>query len=79
VAQHDATKVDSYNTNNGDRVFRYDVNGVPSVAYIYADRLPQFLSFDTPDEADRVFTLSRLAADKRGNLREVESWERNSA
>jgi hypothetical protein len=75
MAQHDATNIESYRTNDGDRVFRYDVNGIPSVAYIYGDQSPQFLAFDDAAEAARVFTLSRLAADKRGKLREVESFE----
>lgn len=74
MAQHDAGHIESYNTKDGDRVFRYDVNDVPSVAFIYADQSPQFIAFDTQAEADRVFTLARAAADKRGNLREVEEF-----
>lgn len=74
MAQHDAVRIDSYNTKDGDRVFRYDVKGVESVAFIYADQSPQFLAFDTAAEADRVFNLSRASADKRGMLREVEEW-----
>ncbi|MFG3405606.1 hypothetical protein [Streptomyces sp. NPDC048142] len=75
MAHHDATEIESYSTNDGDRVFRYDVNGTHNVAYVYGDQPPQFLAFDTPEEADRVFKLSRAAADKRGSLREVVSYE----
>lgn len=74
MTQYDARGIESYTTYDGDRVFRYDVNGVASVAYIYGDQSPQFLAFDTPGEADRVFQLSRAAADKRQNVREVTSW-----
>ncbi|MFE4367973.1 MULTISPECIES: hypothetical protein [unclassified Streptomyces] len=75
MAQHAAEEIESFRTNDGDRVFRCDVNGAFLVAFIYADQSPQFIACDTPEEAEVMFTAARQQADQRGNLREVESYE----
>ncbi|QPB09816.1 hypothetical protein CPT_Shady_055 [Streptomyces phage Shady] len=74
MAQHEAKRVESYNTTSGDRVYRWDVNGTYGVAFIYADQSPQFIACDTQAEADALFVASQERADKRGELREVEEF-----
>ncbi|MEU6633795.1 hypothetical protein ABZ905_36750 [Streptomyces parvus] len=70
MAQHDAQHIENYTTTEGDRVYRYEVNGVHSVAFIYADQSPQFIACDSEQEAERVFVRAMLAADKSGTLDE---------
>lgn len=73
MAYYEATEVEDYRTRDGDRVFRYSVNGTHGVAFIYADQSPQFITADTQAEADRLFVASMDNAKRRGNLLDVGS------
>lgn len=76
MAHHEAPEVEDYRTKDGNRVFRYSVNGAHVVAFIYADHSPQFIHCDTQAEADRLFVTSMENAVRRGNIFGVGSTAR---
>jgi hypothetical protein len=69
MAQHEMP-AESYTTTSGDRVFGFG----EYVVFLYADQSPQFIKCDTEEEATKLYDLTRVNADQRGEVREVESF-----